>query len=201
MKRVNVTYSRTILLCLAGWFIAFSLSGCAVLAIGGVGTAAATVHDRRTAGTVIDDQGIELSAAQAIRQLPNSNNAHVSVTSYNYRVLLTGEVPTQQLGLEAERVVRPLSRVTDVFNELIVAPSAPATSVANDALLTTKVKGSLFQVSRPGFDPTRVKVVTERGIVYLMGLVTEAEAAEVVNVARQVGGVQQVVKYFEYINH
>lgn len=176
-------------------------SGCGVLIVGGAATAATVAHDRRTTGTVIEDQAIEVKTHQALQAEPeNLAGAHINVTSYDKTVLLTGEVPTQAASDWAERVARNIDQVEQVHNELAIRPPSNLTSRSSDAWISTRAKTSLLQVSGlPDFDPTRVKVVTERGIVYLMGLVSEAEGEAAANSVRQVNGVQQVVKLFRYI--
>jgi osmotically-inducible protein OsmY len=159
------------------------------------------VHDRRSAGTIVDDQAIEFKAQTEFLSAGSSlGKSHISVTSYNNVVLLSGEVENQQVRQWAENVVRNIDKVRFVHNELIIAPPSSLSSRSNDAWLTTKVKSSLIQVDGlPGFDPTRVTVVTERGIVYLFGLLTPQEGDAVTNIVSRVSGVQQVVKLFEYI--
>ncbi len=180
-------------------FIAGSLMGCAALTLGGAGGVALGIHDRRTFGTVIDDQSLEFQGAQLLRSMPELKEAHVNVTSYNLSLLLTGEVPNAEAGLLAEKQLTGLSGINRVYNELVVASPSSLTTRTADTLTTSKVKAALIKVNVKGFDPTRVKVVTERGIVYLMGLLTQAEAAAVVDVVREVYGVQEIVRLFEYI--
>lgn len=181
--------------------VSVTLSGCGAVIVGGTATAAGVVHDRRTAGTVVEDQAIELKAHEALDSEPQRlAGAHVNVTSYNNIVLLSGEVPDPQTRQWVEERVRQVEKVRQVHNELVVAPSSSLASRSNDSWITTKVKTSLIQISGlPDFDPTRVKVVTERGSVYLMGLVSQAEGEAAASVARQVSGVQQVVTLFEYL--
>ena len=177
------------------------LNGCAGLLVGGAATGISVAHDRRTAGTVMDDQTIEYKVYDALNlQLPPGN--HINTTCYNSAVLLTGEVASEPIRLQAEQIARRIdSPVREVYNELVVGPPSPLAVQSNDALLTTKVKTALFQITNiPDFDPSRVKVVTDRSVVYLMGLVRPKEADAVANVASQVGGVRQVVTLFEYIN-
>ncbi|HHW78552.1 MAG TPA: BON domain-containing protein [Xanthomonadaceae bacterium] len=176
------------------------LSGCAGLLIGGTAVGVGVAHDRRTTGTVVDDQTIELKIYDALNaQLPPGNQ--ISTTSYNGIVLLTGSVVSEAARQQAETIARGVTPpVREVYNELVVGRPSPLSSRSNDALLTTKVKTALLQVKIADFDPTRVKVVTERGVVYLLGLVRPAEADASANVASQVGGVRQVVTLFEYID-
>lgn len=175
-----------------------SLNGCVGLLLGGAAVGVGVAHDRRTTGTVMDDQTIEFKLYNALNQgLPPGN--HINTTSYNGVVLLSGEVVSepikQQAGVIAQGIEPP---VRQVYNELVVAAPSTFSERSNDALITTKVKAALVPIrSIPGFDPTRVKVVTERGVVFLMGLVTPQEANVAADAASQVGGVRQVVTLFE----
>ena len=191
---------KFLLLCLPLGVLLGIISGCAGLAIGGAATGASVAHDRRTAGTMVEDQAIEFKAIDALSKDPAFDNAHINVTSYNMAVLLSGEVRTPELRRRAAQIVKRIDKVSKVYNELAVAPASSLASRGTDTWITTKVKTSLFQVDGfPDFDPTRVKVVTERGIVYLMGLLRPREAEAVTSTVRRVGGVQKVVKLFEYI--
>lgn len=187
---------------ISGLLLVVSLSGCAGILIGGAATGISLAHDRRTAGTVIDDQSIELKLYDNLnRELPPGNR--ISITSYNGTVLLTGEVVSDGVRGQAEQIVRAFNEppVRTVHNELVIGPPSSLSVQSSDTLVTTKVKTALFQIhSIPDFDPTRVKVVTDRGVVYLLGLVRPIEADAAADVASQVGGVQQVVTLFEYIN-
>ncbi len=177
------------------------LNGCVPLLVGGTAVGVSVAHDRRTTGTVMDDQTIELKIYDALeRQLPPGNR--ISTTSYNGAVLLTGEVVSEAMRQQAEQIARNLSQppVREVYNELVIGPPSPMSVQRNDALITTKVKTALFQIKIKDFDPSRVKVVTERGVVYLMGLVRRKEADAAADAASRVDGVRQVVTLFEYIN-
>lgn len=191
---------KPVLLSLLIGILVAILSGCAGVVIGGTATGASVVHDRRTAGTMVEDQAIEFKAIDAFSKDPAFEDAHINVTSYNTAVLLSGEVPTPELRRRAAEIVGRIDRVKKVYNELVVAPPSPLASRGTDTWITTKVKASLFRVDGfPDFDPTRVKVVTERGIVYLMGLLRPREAEAVTGTVRRISGVQKVVKLFEYI--
>ncbi|MFO1430391.1 MAG: BON domain-containing protein [Candidatus Competibacteraceae bacterium] len=194
--------SRLVML-LCGIGLLGGTSACAPLLIGGGAAGGAIVlHERRTTGTLWEDQTIEWKAATAFAkdpQLSDPERANVSVTSYNKTVLLSGEATTQELRQHAAEIVRYIPEVKQVYNELVIAPPGSPTDRAADAAVTTQVKASLLQIDLPGFDPTRIKVVTSAGTVYLLGLVTPAEADAVVNQAKYVSGVRQVVKLFEYI--
>ncbi len=177
------------------------LSGCAALFIGGTAMGVSVAHDRRSAGTMMDDQTIELKLYDLFtRMLPPGNR--IATTSYNGVVLLTGEVMSAQARQQAEQIARDLKEppVRLVYNELVIGPPSPMSVQSNDALLTTKVKSALFRIQIPDFDPSRVKVVTERGVVYLMGLVKPNEADASAKAASGVSGVLKVVTLFEYIN-
>ncbi len=188
-------------LLVAGSALAMALQGCAPVVVGGVAMGAAIVHDRRTSGTVVEDQNIEIKAYEALRSDADVHEqSHINVTSYNLAVLLTGETPTPALKERAGALVKDVERVKHVYNELVIAAPSSFMNRSSDTVITGKVKTSLFSVEDlPGFDPTRVKVVTENGTVFLMGLVTQAEADAVTETVRSVGGVQRVVKLFEYI--
>ncbi len=176
------------------------LNGCAGLLIGGTAVGVSVAHDRRTTGTVVDDQTIEMKIYDALnRQLPPGNR--ISTTSYNGIVLLTGEVVSEAARRQAEAIARGIEPpVREVYNELVIGRPSPLSRQSNDAMITAKVKSALFQIKIKDFDPSRVKVVTDRSVVYLMGLVRRNEADAAADVASRVDGVRQVVTLFEYIN-
>jgi osmotically-inducible protein OsmY len=185
---------RTVLLLLSA--VAWALQGCVPLVIGAGGAAAySSLEDRRTTGIQIEDEAIETRASNRVSDRFGSR-VHVNVTSYNRVALLTGEVPDDAARAEAEKIVRAVPNVREVTNDLQVAGISSYPARANDAYLTTKVRGRLFDTKR--VSPVHLKVVTEAGAVYLMGVVTEAEAEEAVDIARNTGGVRKVVKVFEY---
>lgn len=172
------------------------LQGCFPLAVTGMGAAAVMATDRRTAGMYIEDESIEWKVLATIRnEFPQ---AHVNATSYNRRVLLTGEAYTEEIRKKIEDRVRGIDNVREVTNELQVAAPSSLANRGNDALVTSNVKARMVNNGR--FSPSHVKVVTEAGVVYLMGLVSQAEADAAVEVARTTGGVNRVVKVFEYVN-
>lgn len=173
------------------------LQGCVPLVVGGAAATTAVIHDRRTPTTVLDDQTIEASVRKRIGAEPAFSEAHINVNSYNNAVLLTGEVPSREAGVKAAELVRGVDKVRKIHNELVIAPASTLAQRSSDTLITTGVKSSLFTVDLPKFDPTRVKVVTERGVVYLLGLVSAQEADAATDRARRVNGVQKVVRLFE----
>jgi osmotically-inducible protein OsmY len=177
------------------------LNACAPLVVGGAATTASVAHDRRTAGTVIEDQSIELRIRSALNKDPElSKQAHINITSYNGIVLLSGEAPTSAMRERAGEIARRDKKVRRVHNELQVAAPSALMTRTGDSWITTKVKSSLFSVKLKGFDPTRIKVVTENGTVFLLGLVTRAEADAATEQARKNKGVQRIVKLFEYLD-
>jgi osmotically-inducible protein OsmY len=178
------------------------LYGCAAAVVGGAATGATAAHDRRTIGTFIDDEGIELKARLAIFDDKELNShIHINIISINGVVLLVGQAPTEAERQKAAELTIAIPKVRLVHNEMTVAAPNSYMTRSSDSLITAKVKTSLFNIKElKEFDPTRVKVVTENGIVYLMGILTHTEADAVTDAARQVGGVQKIVKLFEYID-
>jgi osmotically-inducible protein OsmY len=172
------------------------LGGCVALAGGAMVGGTLLAVDRRTTGTQVDDQTIELRASSAVTAAVG-DRAHVNATSYNRVVLLTGEVPAEADRAKVEAAVAKVENVRAVVNELAVMPNSSFSQRSNDTLITGKVKAAFIDAK--DLQVGSMKVVTERGAVYLMGRVTEAEATSAANAARSVGGVQKVVKVFEII--
>lgn len=181
--------------------LAISLSGCGAVVVGGALTTAKVAHDRRTTGTFIEDQEIFLRAV-AIRnedaELERLSNINVDV--FNLQVLLTGQAENPEIVESYRQRVAAIPRVRQVFNEVVIGAESTWSEATADAYLTTKVKLAMFDVDVPGFDPTRVKVTSAQGSVFLMGLVTVREADAATERARFVSGVKRVVKLFEYID-
>ncbi len=173
-----------------------SLSGCVGLVIGGAVAGAAATADRRTLGAQTDDKAIAVKAEMKLPAL-TGKYGHVNVNTYNRQVLLTGEVQDEAMKSMVEREVKAIPGVTTVANELEITSPATYTSRSNDTLITTKVKASLVDMKT--ISATSFKVITERGIVYMMGRVTEREGQVAADVARGVSGVSKVVKVFDYI--
>jgi osmotically-inducible protein OsmY len=174
------------------------LAGCAPLIVGGAMVGGTMVMmDRRTTGSQVDDQAIELKAANRIGELVG-DRAHINVTSYNRTVLITGEAPTEADRNAVEQTVQRVENVRSIVNEVgVMAPSSLA-SRSNDTILTSKVKATF--VDARDLHANAFKVVTERSSVYLMGRVTEREANRASELARAVAGVQKVVRVFEVIS-
>jgi osmotically-inducible protein OsmY len=172
------------------------LAGCVPAIIGAGGAAAiSSLEDRRSARTQLDDESIEVRASNRIGDRFGSR-VHVNVTSYNRIALLTGEVPDERAREEIEKIVLAVPSVRGVTNDLQIAGISSYGSRTNDSYLTSKVRGRLLDTKR--LSPVHVKVVTEAGVVYLMGVLTEPEGDEAVEIARTTGGVRKVVKAFEY---
>ena len=172
------------------------LPACAPLMVGGamVGGSLMAI-DRRTSGAQVEDQAIELKSLSRIGEL--ATLGHVSVTSYNRTVLITGEVPTENDRTRVEETMQKVENVRSVVNELAVMGNSSIGARSNDSILSAKVKATL--VDAKDVQANAVKVTTERGTVYLMGRVTEREAGRATDLARSVSGVLKVVRVFEVI--
>jgi osmotically-inducible protein OsmY len=174
------------------------LSGCALVAATGVaGTGVAVAEDRRTSGTMVQDESIEFKSNRRIKE-KFGYKVHVEVTSFNRRVLLTGEVTSTKVKNEIEDIVKTVEGVQDVTNEIAVGEIRPLTARSHDALITSKVKAKFVNEGR--FQANHVKVVTEDGVVYLLGLVDREEAQNAVKIAKSTSGVRKVVQVFEYLD-
>jgi len=154
-------------------------------------------EDRRTSATVLEDQTIELRIRDRIKE-KYEDKLHVSATCFNRFVLLTGEAPTEEIRQDLTIVALEVQNVRNVQNEVIVAGNSSFISRSSDALLISRVMGRLMQNER--VSTNNVKVVTEDGTVFLMGLVTRAEAESAAQTAATTSGAQRVVKVFEYID-
>lgn len=174
-----------------------ALQGCFPVVATGVGAGALMAGDRRTSGIYIEDQGIEIKGASRIED-KYKDGVHVNVTSFNRHVLLTGEAPSEEVKQGAGQVVMSVPNVIDVTNEMAIGNVAPYSSRSNDTYITSKVKARMIDANR--FAPNHIKVVTENGVVYLMGMVTHREADDAAEIARTTSDVRKVVKVFEYIN-
>jgi osmotically-inducible protein OsmY len=189
-------FLRIAVLSTGGIFILTQLQGCVgVVAAGGAGAALAV--DRRSAGTIVDDQAIELKASKAIFDDEDlGKKAHINITSYNNIVLLSGETPTAAMRDHAVDVARHVEKVRKVYNEIVVAEPTTVKSRSEDTWITAKVKTKLLSVKE--ISAANIKVITENRSVYLMGIVSHAEAEAATEAARFVEGVARVVALFEY---
>ncbi|MEY3271878.1 MAG: hypothetical protein RLZZ341_779 [Pseudomonadota bacterium] len=176
--------------------VALLLSGCAPLLLGGAVVGGGLVAtDRRTAGTQLEDQGIEFRASARVREL--ATLGQISVNSYNRVVLLTGEVPNANERARVEDAVGKVENVRGVVNELVVAGNSSLSSRSADTVLATKVKATL--VDAQDLSSNAFRVVAERRVIYLLGRVTPREADRAAELASRVSGVERVVKVFDLI--
>jgi osmotically-inducible protein OsmY len=176
---------------------ATTLGGCAALVVGGAVGTAFMAADRRTSGVQLEDQAIELKATNRINEAVG-DRGHISATSYNRMLLLTGEVASEADRTAIEQSVSRIENVRSTLNELAVMGSSSLTARSNDTVLTSKVKASYLDAK--DLHANTIKVVTERGTVFLMGRVTEREATRATELARGVSGVQKVVRAFEILS-
>jgi len=193
MHRMN----RTVCTLLAAVALAGGVAGCATpVVLGGAAIGGMMAFDRRTAGTQIEDETIELRSVNRIHGA-YGDKVHINVTSYNRQVLLTGEVPHAEAREAIEKIVAGVENVRSVVNDLAVMPNTSIAQRSNDTFITGKVRASL--VDAKDLSANSFKVVTERNVVYLMGLVTQREAGRATAIARGVTGVSKVVRVFEYL--
>jgi len=192
--RTNATLPCAVVLCAA------LLSGCVATMVGAATvTTIDVVHERRSLGAYIDDGAIELRVQQyLLRNTEVRQQTHLNATSMNGIVLLTGQARTPAIKNRVIEYIQAIEGVRQVVDETEIAGKTGLISRTNDGWLTTKVKTRLY--ASTGFDASRVKVVSEHGTVYLMGLVTRAEGTRATDIARRIDGVVRVVKVFEYVD-
>ena len=173
------------------------ISGCFGVAAVGMGAGALLISDRRASETYVADEGIELRANNRLRENYGSKE-HVNVTSYNRMVLLTGEASSAEAKASIEKLISGVPNVKSISNELAIAGASSLGGRSNDTYLTSKVKARFVDAKQ--FSAHHVKVVTEAGVVFLLGIVTQTEADAAADIARTTGGVQKVVRVFEIIS-
>lgn len=173
-----------------------TLAGCVPVMVGAaVGTTVMVVADRRSAGAQLDDESIELKfATQATQEF--GNRVHVNVTSYNGIVLLTGEAPDDGVRTALGNIAKNIEKVRGVNNEMVIGLLSDFSARSNDTYITSKVKSRMIEANK--FPPNAVKVVTERSVVYLMGLVSKDEGAAAAEIAATTAGVARVVTFYQY---
>ena len=181
----------------AALLIASFLSGCGVLAVGGVVAGASVMADRRTPAVQAIDKGIELEAGNALSKR-YGDDAHINVTSFNQKVLLTGEVKDADIKGQAGAYVKAMKNARSVFNELIIGPNSSYTARANDAFLESKIKTQMIFTDK--LPSNSMAIVAEGSSVYLMGILTQNEAAIAKKVASNADGVKDVYAYFDIIS-
>jgi osmotically-inducible protein OsmY len=177
--------------------VASQLSACGVIAVTGVAATATVMADRRTPGVQAIDKGIELQASGAFDQ-KFGDNAHINVTSFNQKVLLTGEAKTAAIKRDAESYAKGMKNVRSVFNELIIGPNSSYTTRANDAYLESKIKTQMIFTQQL---PSNSMVITAEGSsIYLIGILTQSEADLAKKIASNTNGVKDVYAYFDIIS-
>ena len=199
LDRPAAAGARRLIRCALVALAVSQLAGCAAAVIGAGATGVAVAHDRRTAGTMVEDQTLELKFGNLLSsQTELAERTHIEANSYNRVLLLTGQTPDVQSREAVVAIARKLENVRRIHNEISIAPPTSGGRRTNDNYLTAKVKSKMAVTA--GIDPTRVKAVTENGVVYLMGLVEREEGQRAIDVARQTGGVSKVVVIFEYLD-
>lgn len=193
---IDLMYKEKLILLLL--ILPLFTTGCAaIVGAGTIGTIAAVSQDPRSLGTIVEDQSIELKIAKLMFSDEEINDSsHINATSYKRVVLVTGETPTEAIRERIIDLIRNVEEVAHVYDELAIAAPSSIISRSSDSVITTKLKAKLLTMEES--DGTQIKVVTERGIVYLMGLVTRKEGDLATKAAQRTGGVQKVVKLFQY---
>ena len=181
---------------LLGAVVLPTLQGCVPFIAAGATAGALATFDRRSLGTQTEDESIEWKSSARINE-KFGDKVHINFTSYNRKVLLTGDVPNEEAKAEAERQTLGVANVQSVYNELTVGPASSFSDRSNDSYITSKVKSRSVDTGK--FNPVHVKVITEAGSVFLLGMVTQTEANAAVQVARTTSGVKKVVNLLEII--
>ena len=182
---------------LAALTVSVLTSGCVPLVLGGAAALVTVAEDRRSSGSFVDDEGMETQALLRVKSR-FGGQVHVNITSYNRQMLLSGEAATEAVKRGVEEEVATVKGIKRVFNEMTVGPLAGVIGVSNDARLTTIVKTRFLDAGR--FQANHVKVVTEAGVVYLLGIVKRSEAEAASQLASTTRGVERVVRLFEYLD-
>jgi len=192
-------FQRLAIAIASGAVLVAGLSACVPLVVGGAAAVGMgmVATDRRSSGAQLDDQGIELRAAARVREIAN-DNMYVSVTSYNRQVLLTGAVGSEGDRRRVEDLIQRVDNVRSVVNELTIGAPSTFQERSNDVFISGKVKASLLDAK--DIFANSFKVVTERGVVYLMGIATRRETDRATDIARGVSGVLKVVRVVEVVS-
>ena len=174
------------------------LQGCAAAVVAGTASAVTAANDRRTIGSQIDDNNIEIKASIALSEVERLEKfANISAVSVNGIVLLVGQVANEEMRNEAQRTIEGVSGIRKIHNQIRIGSNIGITTQTHDSWLTSKVKGQLLTAK--DISSNNIKVVTENAEVFLMGLVSDSESTQAVNIARNVSGVERVIKVFEYM--
>lgn len=195
---MNRSLKNGILASLIAGTLAGGLQGCLPVVAAGAGAGALMASDRRSSGAYVDDETLEWKVESQINDR-FGDRAHVNAVSFNRVVLLAGEAPDAATKDELTRIASSNAAVRNVINDVVIGPNSSIGSRSNDAVLTSKVKGRF--VDQATFGVAHVKVYTEAGTVFLMGLVTRKEADAATELARTTSGVQKVVRAFEYVGN
>jgi len=174
------------------------LQGCAAAVVAGTASAVTAANDRRTIGSQIDDNNIEIKASIALSEVERIEKfANVDAVSVNGIVLLVGQVPNEEMKNEAQRTIESVAGIRKIHNQIRIGSNIGITTQTHDSWLTSKVKAQLLTAK--DISSNNIKVVTENAEVFLMGLVSDSESTQAVNIARNVSGVERVIKVFEYL--
>ena len=174
------------------------LQGCAAAVVAGTASAVTAANDRRTIGSQIDDNNIEIKASIALSEVEHLEKfANISAVSVNGIVLLVGQVSNEEMRNEAQRTIEGVSGIRKIHNQIRIGSNIGITTQTHDSWLTSKVKAQLLTAK--DISSNNIKVVTENAEVFLMGLVSDSESTQAVNIARNVSGVERVIKVFEYM--
>lgn len=178
----------------------YFLNGCTTAVVGGAVAGTSVALDNRTTGDYVEDQNIKTKFAHLYYQDEQlSDQTHINVTSYNRQILITGEVPTEQHKNKLSNIANQIKNVRKHFNEVMIGEPSSMSTRTNDTYLTSKIKTSVF-THMSELDGAQVKVVTENGSVFLMGLVTQKQGEQITEIVRKTNGVKRVIKLFEYPN-
>ena len=178
----------------------YLLSGCTAAVVGGAAAGTSVALDKRTTGNYVEDQNIKSKFTHLYYQDDNlSEHTHINVTSYNRQILITGEAPSEQLKQKLSQIANQIKNVRKHFNEVVVSEPTSMSVRTNDTYITGKIKTSVF-TNMSELDGAQVKVVTENGSVFLMGLVSRKQGDQITQIARTTNGVKRVIKLFEYPN-
>lgn len=193
-------HTKSLIICLILLVTLPLLESCTAAVVATTATVASTVHDRRTNDAVMDDQEIKLRARATLSNHPEiSEHSRIHVTSFNRRVLIFGQAERRELADKFAQIVSRQPKLKAIYNEVEIRPRANNLEVSKDSALTSKIKVSLWRIRIRGFDPTRVKISTTLGNVYLLGLVTPEEGPAIVEHVRGISGVKKVIEIFEYL--
>ncbi len=190
--------TRILISCLLLGSLTTQLLGCAAAVVPVAATGMAVANDRRTTGTIIDDKSIEVKAMHALSHTPEIwRQCHITAISYNNIVVLVGQAPTEALKQQAESVVSEIPKIQRIHNELTIEAPNSLAQRSRDSWITTQIKGKML--GSKTVKVSRIKVITENGVVYLMGLVTSGEEKSATDIAREIPDVEKIIQIFEYI--